>query len=248
MKKLMISLFALALFGTLTMSIAYAGNGAPSGAHYNLNIIGVPFGKKATMNDNLGHRIFVPLYGTSRILLCEAGLPGGECEDIEGFQVLDANGTDKDGAKFALPNPDPEILDPDNPAPENDGTTAYSVFARALGKPGGAASMTTCATDPSTQEEICELDTELTLELKRSTGKSAFENVSKYLLYIYVDLDGNGTIERYNLFNEKLQDYFWQYTNNGLKLAQLRFYPCATIVPDPTDPTGNQIDTDCFAK
>ena len=235
MKKLMISIFALVLMFTLTMSIAYAGNEAPSGAHYNLNIIGVPNPKTADMTGSEGHRIFVPLYGSAKIMLCESGVPGA-CEDIEGFQVLDANGTDGI-ARFALPNPDPT----------NSGTTTYSVFARALGKPGGAADMTTCATDPNTEEEVCSL---ITLELKRSKGKSVFTNVSKYLLYIYVDLDGDTVLERYNLFNDRLQDYFWQYDNKGLKLAQLRFYPCETkIIQDPDDRTKSVIDDSaCFAK
>ena len=104
----------------------YNGNGAPSGPHYNLNIIGVPKDKTATMDNNSGHRIFVKLDGKSRILLTEGP-----------FQVLDANGTDGLAA-FQLPNPDPD----------GDGTTVYSVYARALGKPGGKATMNTGAIDP----------------------------------------------------------------------------------------------------
>jgi hypothetical protein len=48
--------------------------------------------------------------------------------------------------------------------------------------------------------------------------------VSRELLYIYVDLDGDGNVERYNLFNDALENYLWSYDNNGLKLLQLRFY------------------------
>ena len=84
------------------------------------------------------------------------------------------------------------------------------------------------------------------LELVRDAGRSRFENVSKYLLYIYADLNGDGTLERVPLFAETLRGYFWDYDNTGLKLVQLRFYPCATIVPDPTDPGGLQVDTSCF--
>src|ERR1051326_8757367 len=94
---------------------AVTGNGSPSGAHYNLNIIGVPKGKTADMTGDNGHRIFVSLTGKTNILLSQGD-----------FQVLDANGTDG-SASFQLPNPDPD----------NDGVTVYSVFARALGKPGG---------------------------------------------------------------------------------------------------------------
>jgi hypothetical protein len=28
-----------------------------------------------------------------------------------------------------------------------------------------------------------------------------------------------------SIFDSALQDYFWNYQNNGLRLAQLRFYP-----------------------
>ncbi len=187
----------------------------PNGAHYNLNIIGVPKGKTAAMDNNNGHRIFVKLEGNTKIMLAEG----------ETFQVLDANGTDGNGAKFQLPNPDPD----------NNGVTEYSVYARALGKPGGKADMTTGATDPGddgifgTADDII-VYSMVVLQVERTKGHQKFVNVSKELLYIYYDLDGDGTAERYNLFNDALQDYFWSYDNNGLKLLQLRFYEIPTDV------------------
>ena len=188
------------------------GNGAPSGSHYSLNIIGVPKDKSASMDGNSGHRIFVNLEGNTKIMLAEG----------EEFQVLDANGTDGNGASFQLPNPDPD----------GDGTTEYSVYARALGKPGGSSTMTTCATDPLTLEEVCSTESLVSV---RSKGKSSFTNVSKDLLYIYADItdDGIDNPMRYPLFDEALRDYFWSYDNNGLKLLQLRFYNHATTVPAP---------------
>lgn len=197
-----------ALLISLPFSLAaFAGNSAPSGAHYNLNIIGVPKNKSASMTGNQGHRIFVKLEGKTNIGLAEG----------PDFQVIDANGTDRDGAKFQLPNPDPE----------NDGVTAYSVYARALGKPGGSASMTTCAIDPLTLEEVCSLQS---IVMVRSKGGSKFENVSSELLYVYADLDGDGSVERLPLFDDRLQDYFWSYDNRGLKILQLRFYQISTNV------------------
>ena len=222
-----------------TAAPADTGNGAPSGAHYNLNLIGVPKGKSADMKGASGHVIFVKLDGNSKIYLCEAGASG--CEGTSDFQVLDANGTDGDGALFALPNPDPD----------GDGATVYSVFARALGTPGGKSITTTCATGPGEDgvlgteddEEVCSM---IQLELVRDSGRSRFQNVSKYLLYIYADLNGDTTLERVPLFDDRLRGYLWDYDNAGLKLVQLRFYPCATIVPDATDPNGMQVDTSCF--
>ncbi len=64
-----------------------------------------------------------------------------------------------------------------------------------------------------------------------NTGKSCFTNVSKELLYVYADVNGDGTVERYPLFDSALQDYYWQYDNNGLKVLQLRFYQVPTTVP-----------------
>jgi len=126
MKKItLIALAVLLLASIPAVVFAETGNGAPSGSHYNLNIIGVPKDKTADMSGNYGHRIFVPLYGTAKILLTEGN-----------FQVLDANGTDQNGASFQLPNPDPD----------GDGTTTYSVFVRALGKWGGSAIMQSCYT------------------------------------------------------------------------------------------------------
>ena len=197
------------------------GNGAPSGAHYNLNIIGVPRTKTADMTGDNGHRIFVPLWGNPKIMLTEG----------PDFAVLDANGTDGE-ASFQLPNPDPN----------GDGTTVYSVFARALGTPGGKSLTTTCAIDPFDGSEVCSV---ITLTLERSKGKSTFDNVSKYLLYIYADINGDGILDRVPLFDSSLTGYFWDYDNQGLKLAQLRFYQCSTTVPVATDPNGPQT-TACF--
>lgn len=194
-----------------TASANVTGNGMPSGAHYTLNIIGVPKDKTAAMDDNNGHRIFVSLEGNTKINLQNADLTDGT------FRVLDANGTDRDGALFQLPSPDAD----------NDGITEYSVYARALGKPGGSATMTTCATDPTTGDDVCSLESYVAI---REKGGPKSTNVSKELLYIYADLDGDGTAERYPLFDEALEDYYWSYDNNGLKLLQLRFYDVPTNV------------------
>jgi hypothetical protein len=178
-----------------------------SGAHYNLNIIGVPKSKSADMTNNDGRRIFVALNGKTTINLAEGP-----------FQVLDANGTDG-VAQFQLPNPDAD----------GDGTTSYSVYARALGKPGGKSTTTTCFTD-ATGETYCSV---YSMVLVREKGRTSFTNVSQELLYVYVDTDGDGKLERYSLFSDSLADYFWSYDNQGLRLAQLRFYEIATTVAAP---------------
>lgn len=186
---------------------SFASNGGPSGPHYNLNIIGVPQNKTAQIST--GNRIFVPLNG-----ICKINLTQGD------FSVVDGNCTDNGIATFMLPNPDPT----------NTGSTTYSVWARALGKPGGSSTTTTCAVDPLTGENWCSV---YQMVQVRNKGKSTFTNVSKELLYIYADLNGDGVNERYPLFDAALQDYYWNYDNNGMKLLQLRFYPISTTVPAP---------------
>ena len=180
-------------------------NGAPSGAHFNLNLIGVSNPKSTSLDGGDGRRIFVPLVGSTKILLSEGD-----------FAVLDANGTDG-SASFQLPSPDPD----------GDGVTSFSVFARALGKPGGSQTLTSCATDPTTGEEVCSVGSAV---LVRSTGKSRFQNVSRELLFVSADIDGDGDVDRVPLFGDQLQDFFWQVDNQGLKLAQLRFYEVPTDV------------------
>lgn len=212
------------------------GNGAPSGEHYNLNIIGVKYAKDVDGTGSSGHRIFVWLTGQTKINLCQSQpLPEGvtsPCDDIVGFAVVDYNGTDNNGATFALPAPDAD----------NDGVTTYSVYARALGTPLGSATNQTCGTEPISGETLC---SEVILELTRSKGGvSKFTNVSKALLYVWADVDFDGDVDRVPLFDSRLENYFWEYTNTGLKLAQFRFYPCQTDVgATTTDPIN---DANCF--
>ena len=206
---------------------AYAGdgNGAPSGAHYNLNIIGVDKGKTSPMTGSDRHTIFVALGRdgsvTSRIYLT----PGD-------FQVCDGNAFDaafdcngnqiqSQGAVFQLP------CNTNIPADITcDGGTvsaSYQVWGRALGQPGGSAVITTCATDPLTTEVVC--STENTLDVfTRRAGKSTFRNVTNELTSLVADINGDGVLERVALFAGGLEDFFWQFDNHGLRLAQLRFY------------------------
>lgn len=227
MKKLLVVVMAMVLVLTLGASVAladkpqsedpeldYNGNGSPSGAHYNLNLIGVDNDKDKNpeMDGNNGHRIFVPLNDKCRILLQEGD-----------FAVLDANGTDGE-AMFQLPNPDPD----------NTGTTLYSVYVRALGKPGGKGTITPgafTAEDGSTW-----IMSEISLEVERKPGKNSFVNASKELLYIWVDIDADGKLEHINLFNDAYYGYFWDYDNQGCKLVQLRFYEVPTTVPGKITP------------
>src|SRR5213083_322641 len=192
---------------------AMTGNGATSGSHYNLNIIGVSHDKNPSMDQGSGSVIFVDLGSkdvtvSTKILLSQSAEAGT-------FQVLDKNGTDGE-ASFELPAPG-----------------SYTVWARALGKPGGSSKITTCATNialtgTDAGVTICSTLNEVFV---RGTGKSNFRNVTTALTTITLDpvadaaavtACGGTTV---NLFDACLEGFFWQYDNNGLRLLQVRFYP-----------------------
>lgn len=221
MQKAVMTLVLMALILTPAL---FAGNGAPSGAHYNLNIIGVEKGKTADMSGSDRHTIFVALTNSgdthSNIYLT----PGD-------FQVCDGNAFDSvhnctglevkttAGAMFQLPcntNVPADIT-----CAGGVYSKAYEVWARALGTPGGSATITTCAWDPILNEEICSTEN---VVLVRYTGKSNFKNVTNELTSLVADIDGDGDTERVALFSGGLEDFAWQYANKGLRLAQLRFY------------------------
>jgi len=191
------------------------GNGAQSGSHYNLNIIGHDNCPGDDLKGTNRHVIDVLLNGRNQINLVEGD-----------FAVLDGNACDGDGATFRLPaNPftcpvdDPECLNTDPTFQE------YLVFVRALGAPGGSAKITTCATDQITQEVVCSTEN---VVLVRSAGRSKFRNVTKQLTTLCLDTVADGVIAcdtRVGIFEDDLHSFFWDFDNNGLRLAQLRFYP-----------------------
>jgi hypothetical protein len=205
--------------GSPSFSALETGNGAPSGAHYTLNIIGVPKDKSPNLTGGSGHRIFVDLGKTGQVANTRINLTEGD------FAVLDANGTDGVAA-FRLPNPDSD----------GDGATSYSVYVRALGKPGGKATMQSCYEDATGTWCAVDFDggvTPITIERKRG-GVEKFVNVSKSLLFVdyCAEWDITGTIclnvDQVPLFGIEALLYSWSYDNGGLKLAQLRFYEVPT--------------------
>jgi len=261
MKKLIAVVLAVSLVLTLGIGSGMAladkpedviatSNGAPSGPHYNLNIIGVKYPKTADMDGSNGHVIFVPLEGKIEILLTEG----------DDFAVLDGNGTDGT-AEFQLPDPG---LDPYLVGDKGDADTIsdYSVFVRPLGKPGGWATITTCAdlldstfagllsgkfvkalnrSIPSdallgTWASVEQVGQDITL---RTKGKQTFTNVTAELLTIVfkveVELADETIIIEYvrvPIFDDIITNEYWEYDNHNLKLLQVRFYPIGTDVSE----------------
>ncbi len=211
--------------------------GRPSGWHYNLELIAVPKPKTVDGTDGNGHRIFIKLFGNTKILLTEGD-----------FQVIDFNGTDGQAA-FSLPaNPCVDASGNIIDCPVNDPTfQCYSVWVAELGKPctptlnngtacavmqlcgdqncvGGLCSLTGQACTIDTDCKICSLESVLFV---RNAGKPNWRDVTKELTTLCLDLQvgGSGCDTRIALFDDDFSDFFWSIDNAGLRHAQLRFYP-----------------------
>jgi len=238
MKKLLVFgiMFVLTLGVGMESAVAGANDGL-SGQHYNLNIIGL---KKCSKNGpwtgdcfngnagdipTSGHTIFVPLVTDWVANPCDTtdgSYYGDEIEVAElqkgvrilvtdyygdEMQVIDRDATDGT-AKFNLP----------------DGS--YTVYARALGKPGGCMDIDTILCYDLVDDVLVQVDCDPNLtndqyvlvghiDVDRSKGKPIWDNVTNELL----TAAGVGTGEA-GYF-----DFFWQIYNNNLHLLQLRFYP-----------------------
>jgi hypothetical protein len=224
--------FLTMIVGMAALSLAAqqpkTGSGAPSGAHFNLNIIGSEQAKAAPMTDSQRHTIFVALGKdgavTSKIYLVRGA----------SFEVCDGNAADaaKDcageqiqpvGAVFQLPcNTKLSATSVDLvPCDDAGATASYSVYVKALGKPGGSATTTTCATDKTSGEEVCSTESVVTV---RSKGGQKFQDVTNELTSIVANIDDDPQLERVALFHDPFKDWFWNYANQGLRLSQLRFY------------------------
>lgn len=241
MKRLTL-LLTLAFIVAVTLPAFATGNGAPSGPHYNLNIIGVSKDKNATMTDSNRHTIFVALGASNAQVTSKIYLKRGP-----DFHVCDGNAFDPpydcdgnvvysgNGAVFELPcnlnlpagsaecegsSSDPCLV----PCTPGD-SASYEVWARALGKPGGKATMTTCAIDTDTNPDTTVCSTENTVDvLYRDKGPEKFQNVTNALTSLVYYNTSTGKYERVALFAGDFEEWFWQYDNKGLKLAQIRFY------------------------
>lgn len=195
------------------------GNGAQSGFHYTLNIIGMEKGKTADMNAT-GSAMFVRLDRTGALVTTKIMLT----ESLTGeFAITDKNGTDG-VAGYTLPAPG-----------------SYAIYARAVGTPGGQATLTTCAegyvdsVDVRHEDEVCSTEN----KVYTHDGRPKFENVTQQMTTIVIDPDlepdaylactgdETGPDVRVELFDDCLYNYFWKFDNQGLRILQVRIYPIA---------------------
>ena len=269
MKKLSIVCLAVVMAVAFGFGNAFANpEGTPDAERlYKFNIIGMQNPKNVNMDQGSGKVIFVNLNEPSQInLVCSDdpdvldmydGLEEGS------FDILDKDATDSGkedpspGAILALPDPglDPYVIGEKGDA---DVWSAYSIYIRPLGKPGGWATITTCADvlegplaewldrgaikilnragafgGVASIEQVGQPITE------RPQGKSIFTNVTAELLTIVlkVEIWVDGVLYdtiyvRVPIFDEMLANEYWEYDNNGLKLLQVWIYDNSTDVSE----------------
>ena len=141
--SLVVVLLVSGSFGS--RAFATTGNGAPNGPHFDLNIHGVANGQG--FNGQNQNDIFVPLVGKCTINMVQSA--------TYDFQVLQPDCVNNPPASFQLPAPCATVSATTGLCTST--TTLYSVWARALGKPGGSSNTTTCATDPVTLTLVCSI-------------------------------------------------------------------------------------------
>ncbi len=129
MKKIVIASIVITMI--LSLGLAFAqikGNGAPSGQHYNINIIGVPNPKNVNFDGGNGSRIFVSRTGSTQFYV-----HGGSS-----FAILDHDGTD---GKVGTGLEDPGIVFPYNAA-ITEQTWRVQIWVRLLGPKGSEVNWT----------------------------------------------------------------------------------------------------------
>lgn len=221
------------ILGLALAAPAFGGGLNLSGPHFNLNIIGVENPK--TQLKLGGNVIFVSLFGPNNIWLTPGNFQ--VCDGNAFTQAFDCLGNPikgKIGAVFQLPC-DTNIATPDgctdangNPLPS---TLNYTVWVRALGTPGGHATMTLCATDPTTNPPtvLCNTGNNVVSSgILTAHIKKTFTNVTSQLTVLHNVCFNDGgvlTCEDVSLFADGLINFVWEFDNTGLRLTQVRFYP-----------------------
>jgi hypothetical protein len=214
MQRLCLGLAFLVTLALAIPALAQTGNGAPNGAHFELNILGVSDAKTQPLTSSDRHTIFVALGTKTAAAVTPIYLTQGP------FAVCDGNGFDPAydcsgnqvasmGAVFQLPC---DLL---TDTCTSGTSQAYTIWARALAQPGGQATITTCGTT-DLGYVICSTKHALVV---RGSGQQKFKDVTSELTTIQTT---TGTI---SLFATGFENFFWSYANSGLKLAQVRFYP-----------------------
>ncbi len=259
MKKTVITSLVIAMVVALGLASANPEGTPDADRLYKLNIIGVE-NPKNNMDQGAGQVIFVNLNEPSKINLIDSALVPGLDPDEFAVLDKDATDSDPEdpesGALLALPKPGLAPYNVTTGRGKTDTMSAYTVVIRSLGRPGGSAAITTCADLVDSDfagllsgqflrvlnkegyfggwASVEQVPHQVTL---RPEGKSVFTEVTAELLTIVfkveVELADESTIVEYirvPIFDPIIENEYWEYDNNGLKLLQVWFYDCGTDV------------------
>lgn len=248
---------AISIGSLLTLGSAGQGNGAPPGAHFDLNIIGVKDASTFPCSEaSGGNVIFVPL-NTAGVV----DITGKHAVDIflqagSDFAVLKDEALGRTGcqsALFQLPLvvagcgvsgsvtstsgcTTSTIAGGGTTTTLVGGQLAYEVWARVEGIPKGSGTITTCGVtgtttlaSSTTTTSICSLNQLIISTRGDSTKKNFFMDVTSLLTSVcfFPTTTITTQVSCVPIFSPTFQGFFWQYDNTGNKVLQLRFYPCS---------------------
>jgi len=232
-KAIALNVVILVIAMVLTSGIAFAGkavtgNLAPSGPHFNINIIGHPKDYKGSGEYSGGHSIMIPLknVGSRGELTCldENGVvviddkgqttnlePTGARIYFEGsdhFEILDRDATDGDGARVLVP----VVGD----------VMQFDIYMRVLGKPNTCMNINAYAYDA----DLTTWYLTGTVWVTRKSGKSTFVRVNQlFTICVSWDQITQTCLGGYrSVFDTAFEEYFWGILNDGTRLVQLRLY------------------------
>lgn len=237
-------LFALvAVLGlTLMFGVAFAGNatkgnGAPSGSHWQFNLIGSKNGISGDTSN--GRSIFIPLktVASPDHLECTAAQSTGGaklvddvwpnyssdipennarivfevCQDCTDFQISDRDAIDDGQAKILVPA---SMLDASTKG------ILFDVYIRVMGKPLQCLEINGYTFDGNYYYNTG------TVYLSKK-GKTTFLKINDLFDVNYCDVIANPacTPTEISVFSDVFDSYFWELYNDGTKVVQVRIYP-----------------------
>jgi len=231
MKKIGITiavLIPLCLVFWALSAYAGTGNNMPSGAHYELGLIGRPNTYTGSgTDDSSRHTIFIPLntdgYVDGKVKLYMT-------QNKNGFLVVDGDATGDGVAKLQIV------------------PGYYAVFARALGKPGGNINFTAWFTYwlDDAKQDLSDAIWLGNVDLTRVARKPLTVEISKLFYYTgCLDYNPDGIPDSNDedsicytnewVFDiDGFNEYWWDVDNNGLKRLEIRFSPVEPgYIPPP---------------
>ncbi len=225
----------------------YLGNKAPSGKHFQFNIIGHPRNVDAISGDSSnGRAIMVPLKNANGPLLpsitCESEQitleddlsptftsqepTGAKIHFMAGdeYAIIDRDATDNNGATIMV---DTNIV-ASNSWDDGDGkpdrVIAFDIYMRVLGKPMTCMDIDGYAYDQNQNLWFWSGR----VNLNRKTGQSTFMKANELFWVNFCYVVGgvcSGGTEEISVFDNVFEDYFWNILNDGTRLVQVRLYP-----------------------